>query len=102
MPIGYAPPLRRGIVGNDPERAGGWSVSPAVWSPVNKLVRQELSKLGLARVNRDMARETELTGEVPRLFNNARTTTCGVETCSWGQDFLDGPTKFSRRDSRCR
>jgi len=89
----------RSAVENDPERASGWYVSPTVWSPANKLVRQELSKPGLARVNRDMARETELTGEVPRLFNNARTTTCGVETCSWSLSFLEGPTKFSRRDN---
>jgi hypothetical protein len=57
------------------ERAAG-TTPPAVRSLANKLVQQKLSKLGLARVSRDMARETELTGEVPRLFNSARTTTC--------------------------
>jgi hypothetical protein len=89
----------RHLVENDPERAGGWSVSPAVWSPANKLVQQKLSKLGPARVSRDMARETELTGEVPRLFDSARTTTCGAETCSWRPSFLEDSTNFSRRDN---
>ena len=63
------------------ERAAD-TTPPVVRSLANKLVQQKLSKLGLARVNRDMARETELTGEVPRLFDNARTTTCSGETCS--------------------
>jgi hypothetical protein len=75
------------------ERAAG-TTPPAVRSLANKLVQRKLSKLGPARVNRDMARETELTGEVPRLFNSARTTTCGAETCSRVPSFQKGPANL--------
>jgi hypothetical protein len=72
------------------ERAAG-TTPPAVRSLANKSVQRKLSKLGLARVNRDRARETELTDEVPRLFDSARTTTCGAETCSRVPSFQKGP-----------
>lgn len=65
---------------DDPDRAGVWPTPPGVWSLGNKLGREKLPNPPLARVSRDMARETEPAAEVPGLFNRSQTATYRTET----------------------